>query len=134
MSAEVKKPQPPDVMFKLKHIAYCRSQTPLSDMTLKDFVAYAKFQLCFKTKTLFKDPIWDNYTQEEILVEWFSHEFESNPQLVKEFEIGMSKGEVLDFNSWADLQMKKEQEERAKKIRDQEDKVSFSPDDVMGEQ
>lgn len=128
------KPKPPDAMLRIKHIAYCRSQTPVSDMDFKDLVNYARHQLCVVTNRLFKDPIWDEYTSEEILVEWFSHQFEKDPNFVKEFELGLAKGEILDFSGWADLQMKKELEAKEQRLKDLEDKVTFSPDDVMGEQ
>lgn len=129
---ETQKPKQPDIMLRLKHIAYCRSQTPISGMGLKDFVNYAKFQLCLITKRLEKDPVWDTYTQEEILIEFFAHKFNVDKNFVTEFELSMATGEVLDFSDWADLQMKREQEAKEAKLKDLEDNISFNPGDVIG--
>jgi hypothetical protein len=131
---EPKKKPEHDRFLKIKHIAYCWSKGPLGETQFKDFVKYCKFQLCFINKILVKDPIWDEYTEEEILVEYYAHVFMKDKDAVKEFEIGVSEGEVLDFGAWADLEMKKEAEAQATKIAAQEDRVAFTPDDVMGEE
>lgn len=127
------KPAKPDRFIKIKHVAYCWSQNGLGDTKFVDFVRYCQFQLCVINHRLMKDPIWGEYTQEEILAEYFAHCFQKDPQFVKEFEIGLAKGEILDFASWADLQMKQDEEAEKVKIMNQEDRVSFQPDDVMGE-
>lgn len=129
-----KKAPPPDKLLNIKYIAYCLNNTAPEKFTIKSFVNHAKFQLCLLTKTLSKDPVWDSYTGEEILVEYFAHVFHTNKNAVQEFEARLSKGDIIDFNAWADLMIErnaKEQDEKAKKL---EDRVSFSPnDDVMGE-
>jgi hypothetical protein len=122
-----------DRFLPLKHVAYCWSQGALGDTSLRDYVKYCKFQLCVLNHRLMKDPVWDEYSEEEIIAEYLAHAFQKDPLFVKEFEIGLAKGEVLDFNEWADLQMKRDKESEEQKIQDQEDRVSFQPDDVMGE-
>ena len=128
--APAKKPK--DSLFRIKHIAYCLSQTPLEECTFEDLVQFAKFQLCTMTKRLMKDPIWDSYTPEEVLVEYQAHLFQLKPDVLKDFELQMAHGEVLDFNAWADLQIKMDEEEKRIQLGNQEDRVTFSPDDVMG--
>lgn len=133
MAEEVKKTIEKDPFLGPKHIGYCWSQTPLEGMTYKDFVKYAQFQLCYATKRLMRDPIWDTYTNEEILAEFFAHQFEQKPDTVREFETRLNKGAYIDFNTWADLEIKRTQEEQDKKLKELEDRVSFVPDQVMGE-
>jgi hypothetical protein len=133
MADEEVKPKSVDRFLKLKHIGYSWSQNALGSPTFKDFVKYAQFQLCVLNKVLMKDPIWDEYTEEEILAEYFAHGFQNNSDYRKEFEISLATGEVLDFSSWADLEMKRNQEAEDAKTAAQEDSVQFSPDDVMGE-
>lgn len=133
--SEEKAPTPskPDRFLKLKHIGYCWSQSVVGDTKFQDFVKYCQFQLCVLNRVLMKDPVWDEYTQEEILAEYFAHAFQRDPNFVKEFEISLAKGEILDFGAWADLQMKLEAEAEEAKILGQEDRVAFQPEDVMGE-
>lgn len=123
-----------DVFFNLKFIAYCWSQMPPGSLDLKNFAKHCQFQLCHINKVLMKDPVWDKYTNEEIIAEYFAHRMQTEDNFLKEFEIYMAAdgGEIMDFDSWADVQMKKDDDERAAKLRELEDKVDFSPDDVMG--
>ena len=128
---KLKKPKR-DPLRNLKYLGYKISQLP-EKYTLKQFVDFAKFQLAKKTRRLLKDPIWDDYTVEELLVEFYAHQFEENKEfrIAFEQEIGALAEDVDDFNAWADKQMAKE---RAKTLGATEDKVSFSPNDVMGEE
>lgn len=121
-----------DPLLRIKHIAYCLSQTPLEGTKYEDLVAFAKFQLASMAKKLLKDPIWDLYTGEEILVEYYAHMFTLKPDILKDFELSIATGDILDFNSWADLQIKQNEDEKRAKLGDLEDKVTFSPNDVMG--
>lgn len=123
-----------DPFKNLKHIGYCMSQWNVAG--LDDLVTYARFQLCLKTKTLMKDPIWDTYTKEEILAEFYAHQFTTNKEFLKQFELelNIADGVVDDFADWADKQIAKEAEIRAKTLESMEEKVSFNPaDSVMGE-
>lgn len=122
----------PDKFRIIKHLAYCRSKGPLDGMTTDEFVVFAKTTLCILTSRLYKDPVWDRYSKEEILIEFFSHKFAKDPNFVKEFELSLSGHEIDDFGAWADHQMNKEAILREKAAKDTDDKVSFSPDDVMG--
>jgi hypothetical protein len=81
-----------------------------------------------------KDPVWNEYTEEEILAEFFAHAFQNDAQFQKDFELSISKGEILDFSAWADLEMKRSRDEEQAKVLGQEEKVKFEPEDVMGEE
>lgn len=103
--------------------------------TLAEYVEYAKFQLCVKNNRLMKDPIWDTYTNEEILLEFYAHQFEVSKEFRIRFEqeLGANSQDVDDFAAWADKQMAKDATEREKLMGEAEDKVRFSPNDVMGD-
>ena len=101
----------------LKLIAAYRVRLPdpkdVNDEVLRD---YAKWQICKARNKLFKDPIWDDYTDEEILIEFFGIIFEQNPEALEEF-VNKTKTVDKDINDWFD-RMAKEHEEKMK--QDQE--------------
>lgn len=118
-----------DHLRNLKWMGYRLSQLPDS-YALKDLVRFAKFQLAVMSHRLLKDPIWDEYTVEELLVEFYAHQFMNNKDFRLRFEqeMRMNDDVVDDFAAWADAQMAKE----AKIIGGVEDSVKFNPQDVMG--
>lgn len=102
---------------------------------LMDFVRYAKFQLAVKTRRLLKDPIWDEYTVEELLVEFFAHQLNESTEFRQKFEqeIAGDVGDIDDFASWADKKMEQDAKERQKTLDRLEDNISFDPSDIMGD-
>lgn len=131
MSQEKPKKKAPDPLFALKYRAYCRSQTPPGDkMSFEDMVNFAKFYLCHKTNRLWKDPLWDVYTQEEILIEYFSLLFEKDESAKEEFEAQLGAGDLAyeDFFEWADRKVKENQEEMKQKAEEMPERISFSPE------
>lgn len=123
-----------DPYRNIKYLGYRLSQLP-DRYNLDDLVRYAKFSLSVKSGRLLKDPIWDEYTLEELLVEFFAHQFVDNKEFRIRFEqeIGDIDGTVDEFNKWADKQMAEEAKLRAKVMGELEDRVTFDPDDVMGD-
>jgi hypothetical protein len=121
-----------DPLRSIKHIGYCRAFTPPGEnTTIEDMVQMAKHALCRLTNTLWKDPIWDQYTDEEILVEYFAHRFCTNADAKKEFEVEIDAGKDLygeDIFDWLDRKVKQNQEEMQKKLDEMPDKVSYTPD------
>ena len=120
-----------DPLLALKHIGYCWSQTPPSEdgsVSYEDFVAHAKFSLCRLTHTLMKDPIWESYTIEEILVEFYAHIFSLNKDERIQFEATL-QGSNPDIYDWLDKMVEKNQEETNQKIKEMglEDSLSFTP-------
>lgn len=131
MEAKPKKKR--DRYRNLKWFGYKMAVAPV---TGKELVKFAKFHLAKKTNKLLKDPIWDLYTSEEIMAEFYAHNFIDNPNQFKEkfeSEIGDVFGEVEDFNAWADREMTKEAKIREQTLSGMEDRVAFDPKNIMGE-
>ncbi len=114
-----------DGNLKLKYVGYCMSQLPPEavELTYADFVNYAKFQLCRKTSRLMKDPIWDKYTDEEILAEHYAHNFASDMDAKVNFE----KEYMQSDDSIDDWMIEKSGDLQEFKP---EDKISFKPSDL----
>lgn len=117
----------------LKYRGYCRSITaPGEDLNFFDLVDFAKDYLCRKTRTLWKDPIWKEYTSEEVLIEYFSYLFLENEEFKREFEIKIEaySSDQEDIYDWLDEQVEKNKEDLDSMQSEMADKVSFTP---MGE-
>lgn len=129
---KTKKPKKDDPLETLKYRAYCRALTaPGEDTTLEDFITFAKFFLCKLSHRLWKDPIWDEYTDEEILIEYFSHLFSTDKAARAEFEVQAFSGKEMygeDIYDWLDRKMDELKVENEKKLEEMPDKVSFSPE------
>lgn len=134
MAKDPKKKKKPDAYRGVKYLGYRTSQLP-DPYSMKDLIKYAKFTLAQKSGRLLKDPIWDTYTVEELLMEFFAHQFYDSKELRMQFEesLNYADGTVDDFAAWADKQMAEEGKIRDKLMGEAEDKVKFSPADVMGE-
>lgn len=133
---KTKEPIKRDPFLRLKYLGYCLSQMPEKDTVLEEFVQFAKFQLCFKNRLLMKDPIWDTYTKEEILMEFYAHQMQNNEKAKAELEkdLNMEGNAIDDFAAWADEQIKVNKEELQGTMgHDMEDKVSFNPANVLGD-
>jgi hypothetical protein len=128
---KVQKPKQ-DQFYTLKYKGYCRSQTPPDrDMQLDDFVRFAKNFLCVATGTLWKDPIWDTYTTEEILIEYYSHLYSKDEKFKKEFETALNMTD--DTYAWLDKMVDKNQKEMGTKKEELPERVEYSPVDTLGE-
>lgn len=118
----------------LKFFAFRMAQLP-QPFSGKDLVRYAKMHLAIKTHTLLKDPIWDLYTNEELLVEFFAWQFQDEKiRDMFEQDLGDIDGSVDEFAKWADKEMAEEAKVRAKTLNSMEDRVSFDPGMIMGEE
>lgn len=122
-----------DPYFKLKWWAYLLVDLP-KEMKITDgqFVEYCKFQLAVKNKVLMKDPVWDSYTPEEILREFFAHRMATDSSYKTQFmlSLGSHDGTVDDFEAWADKEISKNQVALEKKASELEESVSFDPSKV----
>lgn len=89
-----------DPFFGLKFIAYCRTGLPLNaeDIDEEAFFSFAKWQICKVRNRLWLDPVWDLYSNEEIMVEYFSIKFDENNDLRKEFERGLQEFKQSDID------------------------------------
>lgn len=121
-----------DPLKKFKYIGYCRGVgKPGDQITFDDLVNFAKAYLCRQTKTLWNDPIWDQYHEAEILTEYFSHIFATNEEMRKQFETELNvEAYGEDLVSWFDKQIEENKKELEVLNDKMEDKVSFSPDEL----
>lgn len=90
-----------------------------------------KFYLCKTLGYLWKDPIWDDYTSEEILIEYFSHLYAKDDELRKSLEVVLDVGAEMygeDVYDWLDRMIEENQAEMSKKLEEMPDKVTFTPD------
>ena len=79
---------------------------------------------------MWKDPIWDTYTQEEILIEYYAYLYELDEKVKHEFEVGLDAGaEVYGeaIYDWLDRMVEENQEVVKRQLAEMPDKVSFSP-------
>ena len=123
-----------DVLKNIKHIAYSRAKgLPGSPLNLIGFVNVAKSFLCRKTKTLWKDPIWESYTDEEILIEYFSWAFSENKDFEEEFlaSIGLENLDVEEFADWAEEEIEKNAELLKQQTQKLEDEVCLDREDMI---
>lgn len=127
-----KKPENKDPLLPLKYVGYCRAITPpgADTMTIEDFVDFCKSFLCRKTRTLWKDPIWDTYTDEEIMAEYFSYQFVEDEDARIEFEKVSDIIVESGIYDWLDEMVEKNQAETARVLEEMEENVSFTPDTI----
>jgi len=117
-------------LLNLQHVGFCRSQViPIThDPSFDNYVEIAKFNLCELTKTLWKDPVWEKYTDEEILIEYFAHLFQKNKDFRAEFEeeSGIGDQNLETSADWFDEQIKKNEQDLLNKASEEaEDDVSL---------
>ncbi len=113
-----------DNFYQIKYAGYCMSQLPPDgiEADLENFITFAKFHLCRASHRLMKDPIWDTYSDEELLVEYYALLFEQNKDAKEKMEqsFGLT---TADAEDWFDEQIEKSKDEIVKI----EDRVTFSP-------
>lgn len=107
-------------------------------MTMSDFVDFAKHQVCKHKNIMFLDPIWDRYHETDILVEYFSIMFDTDPEFRKKFEGLMTEeAEVEEVFDWFDEQISKNHEELGIQApapaESEEDEFDFTPESIGDE-
>ena len=117
-----------DGFDRLRFIGYCLAKLPPeeAEVDYDDFVRYAKFQLCRANRLSMKDPIWDTYKSEEILIEYYALVFHNNDKEADKF-LSKLKGYDEDIYDWFDEQISKNQEELENQDDDQ---ISFNPESI----
>lgn len=125
-----------DPFFNLKYVGFCLAQMPpkAEDVELADFVNYAKFQLSMEKRVLLEDPIWDAYSDEQLLAEYYAVLFTKDKEAREEFEreLGIKDTSIDDFANWADAEIEKNREALEILADEQEDSVHFNPE-TLGE-
>ena len=122
--------KPNDPLHRLKHFGYCAAFGSTDRLTLRQFITYAKTYLCIQNKVLFKDPIWDTYGDEEILVEYFAHLYTKDADARAKFEgqIKKTPSEYDDFLQFADKSITENAKELEDRANEMKDSISFKPD------
>lgn len=115
-------------LFRLKYMGYFMAGFDLErkDLNYDDFVRIAKFYLCELRGVLTKDPIWDKYSNEEILIEYYAAIYKTNKEARETLEAHLNA--TVDDDEWMDQQVianrKRREAEKAGKI---EDEIFFDP-------
>jgi hypothetical protein len=120
-----------DPLFKLKHIGYVMAVgAPRGKGDLEDLVQNCKFMLCHARGYLMEDPVWDKYTDEQILTEYFAMEFRNNNDFRKEFEAlvpGYDYDPTIDeFLSWSEGKIEENAKE-LKTLEETKEEFEFTP-------
>lgn len=125
MSQKEKKTDP---FLRLKYIAFCRNYTALEDSGYEDLVNYAKNYICFKKKLLYFDPLWATYSNEAILVEFYSLKmFEDDGfRQIVEKEIRNNGQSEANETDWMFVREKEEDLKREARIKALKEEVDFS--------
>src|SRR5690348_9879206 len=92
-----------DPFIGLKYIAYHRSVLGgLEDVKTDDeLLQNAKWQICKARNILFKDPIFDTYSAEELMIEFFTIQFDENEEAKEAFKLKM-QGKTKPAYEWFD--------------------------------
>jgi hypothetical protein len=117
-------------LFKLKYMGYFLAglDENRQDLTFKDFVRIAKFFLADERKILLKDPVWDSYSDEELLIEYYAVLYKNSEQARQAFESSLvSEGEAEDEFEWMDTKI----EENRKRIKDLKQKAAKIEEEIM---
>lgn len=109
-----------DPFFGLKYLAYCRSTLPSSDVDLTEegLQVFAKWQLCKARNVLWNDPIWDSYTMQELLIEFFAIRFDESDELRTEFGASLNTAKKADIDWMEASAIKLKAELAAKAAKD----------------
>ena len=114
-----------DKFDRLRYIGYCWAKFPPDeeDIEFEDLVHHAKFQLCASSHRLAKDPIWDEYTPEEILVEYYAFLFHNSEEQARKFLQRLNGVSESDYD-WI---LEKTEEAETHMGEGEEDNISFDP-------
>ena len=101
-----------DPLLRIKYIGYCLSHGNLEEnqnLDFSEFVRWAKFQICSQRNLLMEDPIWERYTDEQILIEYYAILYSKDKESRLEFE-AIVKGEEEGVFDWMQAEIDKNQE------------------------
>lgn len=116
MSKEQKLEKGKDPFIRLKHIAFQMANP--SETGLNLFVNFARFQLSLEKGILFWDSKFDEYTDEQILIEYYAILMSKSEEFRQECEILFTEGvfagsQYEDDVSWMEKMVEQNQRERA---------------------
>ncbi len=124
-----------DPFFNLKYLAYCMSQQPAkrSDVDLSDFIRFARYSICSERGIAFWDPVWDTYTDEQIIIEYYAILLDKDATFREEFEskLNSTLGLADEDVDWMDKMIAENQKEREAMAEKQaEADFDFKPDSL----
>ena len=116
-------------------MGFCMSQLPPDGFgtNFGDYMNFVQYSLSKHYKIPVKSDVWDKYTDEELIVEFYAVRYDTDEDEKNKMEgiiEGLTGGDD-DIYSWFDRKIKENQEENKEKQSEMEDDVSFSPD-TMG--
>jgi len=146
----MKKKKEKDIWFRMKYMGYCLSNMPVLDETweVKDYYRMVRFQLAKRWGVSMKNPVFNEYRDEELVVEYFAHRCDEEPEFKESIEhvLNGTLPEYEDAVGWIEEQEEKNKaaiaEYVAKKAKEkelesgkiegelEEDGFSFKPGDV----
>lgn len=116
-----------DSLFKLRLIAFKQACLyEFEDPNKEDFIQHVRCQLSAYYKTPIKSNIWDSYTDEELIIEYFTTRFIEHPEMGKEFSYKLSP----DYKDDTDWLLRKAEEENQRLEEESEEDLSFSPNEI----
>lgn len=117
-----------DKLINLKHIGYTRAFMGIdNDISLPVFIDACKTYICARQKILFNDPIWERYSDEEIIVEYYSYLFIDNKSEREKFESSVDAASGSDTYDWLTSKVDELEAESEKKVNELPDRISFNP-------
>ncbi|RLG44951.1 MAG: hypothetical protein DRN81_03195 [Thermoproteota archaeon] len=96
---------------------------PPEDSDIADFVEYCRHFVSAEKNILFNDPVWDRYTEEEIIIEFFALRFDKEKEFREEYESQLMGGPSEEDYAWFD-RMEAELQEKNKELMDETEEFS----------
>lgn len=117
-----------DPFIRLKYIAFCRNYMAPEDNSMYDLLNHAKNYLCLRKNRLFNDPIWSTYSDEALLVEFYSVRMDEDPDFRQQIEEAIKgKGNTIEDDiAWMEKREKEEDAKRAERLKEIQDEINFS--------
>lgn len=120
-------------LFPLQYIAYNRAVLQ-NDSSVEDFAKYCKFVLCKKYKLPYEISVLNEYTSEQLIIEYFMHVYSDDAETREKFEEQLIRLKLLSpkksTHDWLDEMVDKEN----KNIKDNYDTnlepIKFTPGDT----
>ena len=89
----------------LEYIGFCRSKLntlmATESVTYEELGDFFKWQICKIRNVLWLDPIWDQYTFQDLAVEYFGILFDENEEYANEFLGRITQTDEEEFVDWA---------------------------------
>lgn len=140
------KPNKKDLFFRIKYMGYCMANLPpqMEEWSYHDLIRSSKFYLARKWNKPMKDPVFRQYSEEELLVEYYAHKTVEDPEFAESIKNRVLGIETFEGEDDVAAAMEKEMElnkaeveaykqkmllDKGDKIKDEEDEsFSFKPE------